>query len=50
MAVTSGTVYSGYARSSRLYVSWRQTGQSIDGNYTDISWTAGIAVGGSNEW
>lgn len=50
MAVKSGTVYSGYARSSRLYVSWKQTGQSIDGNYTDIIWTAGIAVGGSNEW
>lgn len=47
---TSGTVYSDYAKSSRLYVSWSQTGQSIAGNYTDISWTAGIIVGGSNKW
>lgn len=50
MAVTSGSVYSGYAKSSRLYVSWSQTSQSIANNYTDISWTAGIIVGGSNKW
>ena len=50
MAVTSGTVYSGYAKSSRLYVSWSQTSQSIANNYTDIKWTAGIIVGGSNKW
>lgn len=50
MAVTSGTVYSGYAKSSRLYVSWSQTSQSIADNYTDIKWTAGIIVGGSNKW
>lgn len=47
---TSGTVYSTYAKSSRLYVSWSQTGQSIADNYTDIKWTAGIIVGGSNKW
>ena len=47
---TSGTVYSTYAKSSRLYVSWSQTGQSVSGNYTNISWTAGIIVGGSNKW
>lgn len=50
MAVTSGSVYSGYAKSSRLYASWEQTSQSIASNYTDVSWTAGIIVGGGNLW
>ena len=50
MAVTSGSVYSGYAKSSRLYASWKQTSQSIARNYTDVSWTAGIIVGGGNLW
>lgn len=47
---TSGTVYSSYAKSSRLYVSWSQTGQSIPNNNTTIKWTAGIVVGGGNKW
>lgn len=50
MAATSGTVYSEYARSSRLYVNWSQTSQSVTGNYTDISWVAGVSIGGGNEW
>lgn len=47
---TSGTVYSSYGRNSRLYVSWSQSSQSVEGNYTDISWTAGILIENSNEW
>ena len=50
MAVTSGTVYSGYAKDSRLYVSWQRTGYSIEGNYSDISWTAGVVITGGDLW
>ena len=45
---TSGTVYSSYAKSSRLYVTWSDAGQSTSGNYTTIKWSAGIKNG--NLW
>lgn len=42
---TAGRVYTGYMTDSRFYVDWKQTDQSTDGNYTDISYTIGINNG-----
>lgn len=50
MAVTSGIVYSSYAKSSRLYVSWTLVETNIANNQWKIQWTAGIEVGGGNLW
>lgn len=47
---TSGRVYSTKKKNSRFYIAWQQTGQSIDGNYTDIAWQAGLHMDGWDEW
>ena len=47
---TSGTVYSDYAKSSRLYVKWSRSSYSIENNTSTIKWTAGIVVSAGNKW
>lgn len=50
MAVTSGTVYSSYAKDSRLYVSWNIAETDKVNNRSKISWTAGVIISGGNKW
>ena len=47
---TSGRVYSTKKSNSRFYIAWQQTGQSIEGNYTDIKWQAGLRIEQYDEW
>lgn len=47
---TEGIVYSGYAKSSRLYVSWTLVETDIANNRWKIRYAAGIEVGGGNLW
>ena len=47
---TSGTVYSNYAKDSRLYVKWSLKSQDAANNTSTISWEAGIVVAGYDLW
>lgn len=47
MSVTSGRIETGYANYTAFYVSWWRTGYSQAGNYSDISWSAGLHASGA---
>ena len=47
---TSGTAYTNTYKSSQFYCSWSRTSYSSSGNYSDISWSAGLYISGNDEW
>ena len=47
---SSGVVYSSYAKSSRVYVSWSVGETDIVNNRKRIDWTAGVIVESGNLW
>jgi hypothetical protein len=47
---SSGIVYSGYGRNSRVYVSWSVAETDIANNRWKLNWEAGIEISKSDEW
>ena len=47
---TSGTAYTNSYNTAEFYCSWSRTNYSSSGNYSDISWSAGLHIGGNYEW
>lgn len=46
----SGRLYSGTLKNSKFYLAWQITNQSIENNYSDISWSAGLNISSYDEW
>lgn len=47
---TSGTLFSAVKKTSKFYVKWNVTNNSISGNYSNVHWEAGLYIDGSDKW